>query len=570
MSPSRPKSPGSQRNDSKPYTRGATITIPSMSQVLQNSDISRDEFGFPTYAQYKQVESNYIQSLTPRRQAKALISQSMFDRIWDVLHEPDCQGETAQFRFWARKMFTLSKTHRNTLGGVANDDDVPQEVLLHDNLLVAVQEQLYDLLCYCHGSTGHGGRDKTCALIRKHYTWVPKDLVSGFIKMCPTCIVKKCGSSDLSPVPQSNTCDSKIEDMSLSALREFYQNIYTQEQAVAVSSSTTPGLVWPSMGDSGSGPVRRILLEDDSLEAAYREAILRARETKARAGMSVTTQRGRGLQGVPMTREVSLYKGLPNGWQFRHNDYASAHAEFMQTRHLPIQDFDLGNLRPRIPSIAPLWGPNDYPHPELDNLSDVESTEADILPPFAVQDRDPYPLMNTQYMLLNSNQRLGGEGNFTQQIDPALMPVSVATTYNQSEDTVGADPASGTTDLSSSLKRDAAPLRLNLPTEKSFLALMAYRESPREERNISPDSPMMDWHPGNPSPATSFVSQLSYIASSTSSLSPPSTALPTPVDEYGTDDPGNFVKGKGKLTLEEATGMEQMELSSGIDGVCGL
>jgi Integrase zinc binding domain len=576
MSPSRPKSPGSQRNDSKPYARGVTITIPSMSQVLQNSDTSRDEFGFPTYAQYKQVESNYLQSLTPRRQAKALISQSMFDRIWDVLHEPDYQGETAQFRFWARKMFTLSKTHRNTLGGVANDDEVPQEVLLHDNLLVAVQEQLYDLLCYCHGTTGHGGRDKTCALIRKHYTWVPKDLVSGFIKTCPTCIMKKCGSSDLSPVPQSNTYDSKIEDMSLSTLREFYQNIYSQDQAVAASSSITPGLVWPSMGDSGSGPVRRILLEDDSLEAAYREAILRARETKARAGMSVTTQRGRGLQGVPMSREVSLYKGLPNGWQFHHNDYASAHAEFMQTRHLPVQDFDLGNSRPRIPSIAPLWGPNDCPHPELDNLSDVESTEADILPPFAVQDH-PYSLMNTQYILLNSNQRQGGEGNFTQQIDPALMPVSVATTYNQSEDTsittgvtVGVDPASGSTDLSSSLRRNAAPLRLNLPTENSFLALMAYRESLREEGNIRPDSPMMDWHPGNPSPATSFVSQLSYIASSTSSLSPPSTALPTPVDEYGTNDSGNFVKGKGKLTLEEATAMEQIELSSSIDGVCGL
>ncbi|KAF9040081.1 hypothetical protein BJ165DRAFT_1351346, partial [Panaeolus papilionaceus] len=153
--------------------------------------------GFPTLAQYKMVEANYIQSLTPRRQGKALISQAMFDRIWDVLHQPDCQSETAQFRFWARKMFTISKTHRVTLGGGAEAPDGfgdgPQEVLLHDNLLVAIQEQLYDLLCYCHGSTGHGGRDKTCALIRKHYTWVPKDLVSNFIKACPTCIMKKCG-----------------------------------------------------------------------------------------------------------------------------------------------------------------------------------------------------------------------------------------------------------------------------------------------------------------------------------------------------------------------------------------
>jgi len=576
-------SPGSQRNDLKPYTRGVTPTmIPTISHVLQDSNTSRNDerSGFPTYAQYKQVENSYIQSLTPRRQAKALISQSMFDRIWDVLHQPECQGETAQFRFWARKMFTVSKSHRNTLGTAANNDEALQEVLLHDNLLVAVQEQLYDLLCYCHGSTGHGGRDKTCALIRKHYTWVPKDLVSSFIKACPTCILKKSGNLDSSAVAQLNTYDSRIEDTNLPALREFYQNVYSQDQAVAASSSTMPGISWPSMRDSGGAAIGPILLEDVPLDAAYREAILRARDVKAMAGITVANQRG--LQSFPMSREVSLYKGLPNGWQFRHDDYASAHAEFMQTRHLPVQDSDLRNPRPRVPSIAPLWGPNDYPHPEFDNSNDVELTEADILPPFCGQDGDPYPPMTMQYILLSQSQMLGREGEreITHQIDPTLMAVSAAATHDSSEDTsimaevpVGADPASGSSHpSSSSIKRAAAPPRLNLdalPTEKSFQALLAYRES-LGEGNTSPNSPMMNWHPGNPSPASSFgscVSHLSYIASPTDSLSPPTTALPTPVDEYGTDVPGNFVKGKGKLTLPETT---EMEPSSSIDVACGL
>ena len=547
-----------------------------MSHILQDSNISSNE-GFPTYAQYKQVENAYIQSLTPRRQSKALISQSMFDRIWDVLHHPERQGETAQFRFWARKMFTLSKTHRNTLGVVTNGDEVPQEVLLHDNLLVAVQEQLYDLLCYCHGMTGHGGRDKTCSLIRKHYTWVPKDLVSSFIKTCPTCIMKKCGGLDTSSaVAQSNGYEYKIEDMSLPAYLEFHQNIYSQDQAIAASSSTMPGIVWPSMRDSGSVSVGRILLEDDPLEAAYREAILRARDVKARARTSVTAQRG--LQGVPMSREVSLYKGLPNGWQYRHSDYASAYAEFMQTRDLPVQDSDPRNPRPRVPSIAPLWGPNDYP--QFDNLNDVEPTEADILPlpPFGAQGCDSYLPLTMQYIQSDSSQRLGREGEITHQIDPTLVGVSVATTYDQSEDTAivtaGADPVSTSTHpSSSSLKRAAAPPRLNLDalsTDKSFQDLMAYRES-LGEGDISSDSPVMNWYPGNPSPASSFgscVSHLSYIASPTSSLSAPTTALPTPVDEYGTDDPGNFMKGKGKLSLEETA---EVELNStSVDVVCGL
>lgn len=109
-------------------------------------------------------------------------------------------------------MFTINKNYRITLGVAEGQESEPQEVLLHDNLLVAIQEQLYDLLCYCHGSTGHGGRDKTCALIRKHYTWVPKDLVSNFIKACPTCIMKKCGNMDVSgSVVQSAAATMAVE-----------------------------------------------------------------------------------------------------------------------------------------------------------------------------------------------------------------------------------------------------------------------------------------------------------------------------------------------------------------------
>ena len=165
--------------------------------------------------------------------------------------------------------------------------------------------------------------------------------------------MKKCGSLDSSVVAQSNGYDCKIEDMGVPALMEFHQNIYSQDQAIAASLSTMPGMVWPSIRDSRGIAVKRVLLEDDPLEDAYREAILRAKDVKARTGMSVPSMQ-RGFQGVPMSREVSLYKGLPNGWQYCHSDYASAYAEFMQTRDLPVQDSDLRNPRPRVPSIAPL------------------------------------------------------------------------------------------------------------------------------------------------------------------------------------------------------------------------
>ncbi|KAJ7157866.1 hypothetical protein C8R43DRAFT_882729, partial [Mycena crocata] len=136
--------------------------------------------GFPTYAQYKTIEAAHLASLSSAaRQEKSLISQSVFDRIWDVLIEQEQRKETAQFRHWARKNFALGEPPSPDLPcptGVA---------LLHKGLLVAVQEQLYALLCYYHGKAEHSGHDRTSQLLRKDYNHVPKPLLKGFVKACP-------------------------------------------------------------------------------------------------------------------------------------------------------------------------------------------------------------------------------------------------------------------------------------------------------------------------------------------------------------------------------------------------
>jgi len=208
--------------------------------------IPDDVPGLPTYAEYKRIEAGYLHSLSPRKRDKALITQAMFDKIWDVLHEPEaCTIETPQFRFWVRKMFSLSRPVRAVVGGggggagghggagdrnlgwgagtathPALDPDSDAEadldlersmgirtgrsstdpfafsaVVLHEHRPVAIMEQLYDLFCYCHVRAGHGGRDKTCAVIREHYSWVPKELTAQFVKACPTCALKRGGQA---------------------------------------------------------------------------------------------------------------------------------------------------------------------------------------------------------------------------------------------------------------------------------------------------------------------------------------------------------------------------------------
>jgi hypothetical protein len=109
--------------------------------------------GFPTAAQFNDMVNDYLGSLSVKKQAKALLTQQMYDDILAVLlHPTETKTGSAQFRFWAKKMFKLVSTQ------VAH-------IVIHENKPVAVKEQLYDVLVQCHGQANHGGRDKTAGQV---------------------------------------------------------------------------------------------------------------------------------------------------------------------------------------------------------------------------------------------------------------------------------------------------------------------------------------------------------------------------------------------------------------------
>ena len=109
--------------------------------------------GFPTATQFQEMVDEYLNSLSPKKQAKALLTQQMYDDILTVLlHPTETKVGSAQFRFWSKKMFKLISTQ------VAH-------IVIHENKPVAVKEQLYDVLVQCHGQANHGGRDKTAAQV---------------------------------------------------------------------------------------------------------------------------------------------------------------------------------------------------------------------------------------------------------------------------------------------------------------------------------------------------------------------------------------------------------------------
>ncbi|KAM6493208.1 hypothetical protein JOM56_011342 [Amanita muscaria] len=291
----------------KPYA------IPEPAFRRQASIVVQDQAGFPTYSQYKAIETCYLESLNSKRRSKALISQDLFDRIQNVLMRPQEGSESAQFRYWVRKMFQFGRSSDYGQGvQVPRDSDM---VLMHDGALVAVQERLYPLLCYFHGISHHAGRDKTYVLIRQHYSWVPKDLVAQFIRFCPTCKSKGRGRI------QSLPCSPTVPHLDSGTLSE--------------PSSPTVSFVEP--------------LDSYQPIAATPPHLQSPAPTSTRSA-KVT---GLGLHTLPMSREVSLYRGLPNGWQF-HSDYATAREACVEMKKLQGGHHQTITGRPRIPSIAPL------------------------------------------------------------------------------------------------------------------------------------------------------------------------------------------------------------------------
>ena len=132
--------------------------------------------GFPSAEQFADMVHEYLSSLSPKKQTKALLTQAMYDDIREVLlHPTETKTGSAQFRFWSKKMFKLVSVQST-------------HIVIHENKPVAVKEQLYDVLVQCHGQAAHGGRDKTAAQVRKFYSWVPKELIARFVKGCPSCV----------------------------------------------------------------------------------------------------------------------------------------------------------------------------------------------------------------------------------------------------------------------------------------------------------------------------------------------------------------------------------------------
>ncbi|KAJ5655630.1 hypothetical protein N7507_007580 [Penicillium longicatenatum] len=119
--------------------------------------------GFPDVKEFDQLMQSYVNELSVKKQDKALIHAKRARNIKNVLMEPkDTAIESAQFRFWVKKMFKLQSA------GMGTTDC--RKMICHEGKPVAIREKLFKILTQAHKQCQHGGRDKTSAQVRRIYS----------------------------------------------------------------------------------------------------------------------------------------------------------------------------------------------------------------------------------------------------------------------------------------------------------------------------------------------------------------------------------------------------------------
>ncbi|KAI9310299.1 hypothetical protein BX666DRAFT_1870331, partial [Dichotomocladium elegans] len=193
------KSPSTSSDRSSKSTRSISsselppIPAPSRSTSSSNSLIAKPSMTtatlgerskeFPSPNEFEGIIMDYLKNLSAKKRDKALVDAERYDLILQVLKDPrNTSISTAQFRFWVKKMFQLVRVDM-------------RDIVYHDHKPVATREQIYDIVVCAHHEAHHGGRDKTSALVRRRYSWIPKELIARFVRHCPFCITRRNGCS---------------------------------------------------------------------------------------------------------------------------------------------------------------------------------------------------------------------------------------------------------------------------------------------------------------------------------------------------------------------------------------
>ncbi|KAI5887633.1 uncharacterized protein SCHCODRAFT_02692297 [Schizophyllum commune H4-8] len=294
---------------------------------------TNSRIGLLTCDQYKNdVEARFLAPLSAAQRSKALISRANYDTIVAALDSTDpaviaslrtseIPDERAHYIRWAANTFTLAYGPAGLR-------------LLENDRPVAVQDELYDILCAAHAAVDHGPFDATYEHLCAAHARIPRKLVAMFVRLCPTCLGAQSGNDnlvDLAVAEATMENDAKrAHDGSLTAIRKL----------VRTASEVSVSIVY-GKENAAPEPVDHEL-DTDAETLAYSESVTSILSPisaspcpppmRAPAHSAPARYSARGSALPPMKRQASLYAGLPNGWQFKFDDYGKARKHFVEDR----------------------------------------------------------------------------------------------------------------------------------------------------------------------------------------------------------------------------------------------
>ncbi|EGU10970.1 Proteophosphoglycan ppg4 [Rhodotorula toruloides ATCC 204091] len=154
---------------------------------------------------FEGIVERYLANLGPTKRGKALIDSTLFAFILDTLRDPSdtTLGDSGE-RYWARAHFEFVRPAGDKDGEVLgpNGDPLVRYFMINQRTRartaekpVAQRHEIYEIAKEAHERTNHGGRDKTYNAVKAEWSHIPKELVIGFIKNCPTCCAARTGKA---------------------------------------------------------------------------------------------------------------------------------------------------------------------------------------------------------------------------------------------------------------------------------------------------------------------------------------------------------------------------------------
>jgi Integrase zinc binding domain len=235
-------------------------------------------------------------------------------------------------------------------------------VIMHDNRPIAVAEQFYELLCHCHARVDHGGRDRTLAVIREYYSWVPKRITAMFVAACPTCNIKKnrgvrpaafTVDTEHSQSPNSPLSPASSRSNSTMSLSDLIRDESHSDTSPVTSNSSGHNKVpndkpisWSTTQDSSD-----ISFVPSPQLDPFPFAISSIPPTRPSPTSLIPMFLQTFTESLPMSREVSLFDGLPNGMRYMSEEYAGKNLAAYEVHLNAVSARLPESKRPRIPSV---------------------------------------------------------------------------------------------------------------------------------------------------------------------------------------------------------------------------